>query len=701
MAGTPDTFASISVEAEEGVSQQELATRIQAALPEGFEAVTGTEVGEEFSDSFSQFINVFQWVLLIFGIVALIVSTFLHQQHVLDRAGPAHPGAGRCCGPSAPARARSCGRCWANRWPSACSDRSWVASSASASPPLLRAIIGAIAGGSLPGGLVVKPSTWVVALVVGTVVTVLSSLLPAWRAGRVSPVTAMREGASATSGRLLFAIRLVMGALFLGLGVLMLGVGLFGNLDNTVNELILTGVGAVLIFFGVALLSVVIARPVTMFLGLPPFAVGVLVLGGLVGLSALGIVVGSALSGNVGLIIGGVLFAALLGLVAKLLIDTGLGGLTVAGRLARENAARNPRRSTSTAAALMIGLALVAMASVVGQSLKATISEQVDSQLTADYFFTDTAFQGITPAFGAAGGGAARGGRRGHDPPGGDASGGRDQAALGHPGRHGRRRAQPGLLERWIRGPGRPGADRASRLGHRPGAEVGSTVPAEFVQTGAVELTVVGVYDEAIAGLGNWMISTSTFEANFAPGEQRDLFGAATRAEGVEEEAAMRAIQGVAAGYPEVEVEDRTDFRRTQQQQVDQPLATINVLLAFSLLNALFGIANTMALSVIERTRELGLLRAVGMSRQQVRRMVRWESIIVAGFGAALGVTLGLLFGVALAQAMPDNVVSKIAVPFPVLIQIGVLAVIFGLLAAMLPARRAARMNVLEAIATE
>jgi putative ABC transport system permease protein len=130
-------------------------------------------------------------------------------------------------------------------------------------------------------------------------------------------------------------------------------------------------------------------------------------------------------------------------------------------------------------------------------------------------------------------------------------------------------------------------------------------------------------------------------------------------------------------------------------------LATINVLLAFSLINALFGIANTMALSVIERTRELGLLRAVGMSRQQVRRMVRWESIIVASFGAALGIALGLLFGVALAQAMPDNVVSTTAVPFPVIAQIGLLAVLFGLLAALLPARRAARLNVLQAIATE
>jgi putative ABC transport system permease protein len=347
----------------------------------------------------------------------------------------------------------------------------------------------------------------------------------------------------------------------------------------------------------------------------------------------------------------------------------------------------------------MIGLALVCMASVVGQSLKSSIAQQIDEQIGADFVISTRTDQGMSPEFGrdlAARPevGAVAMVRQGVM----RVDGATKQVSALPPGAAAeilRLRFTEGGYQHFAAGGVLVQRDAARDLG----LHVGDIVDAGFVQTGRVPLRVAGIYDHAMGGLGNWMISTATFEANFAPSEQRDLFGAATAAPGVDPAQARQAVDSVAAGYPEAKVEDRTEFRRSQQQQVDQPLVAVNVLLAFALINALFGIANTMALSVLERTRELGLLRAVGMERRQVRRTVRWEAVLVSGFGAVLGVGLGLGFGLAVAQAMPDDVVSKVAVPGPMLAGIAAVAVLFGLVAALLPARRASRLDILEAIA--
>src|SRR5690606_697468 len=153
--------------------------------------------------------------------------------------------------------------------------------------------------------------------------------------------------------------------------------------------------------------------------------------------------------------------------------------------------------------------------------------------------------------------------------------------------------------------------------------------------------------------------------------------------------------------FPQAEVDDRQEFLDAQEAQIDQILVTVNVLLLLAVVIAVLGIANTLALSVFERTRELGLLRAVGMSRRQTRRMVRWEAAIVSLFGAVLGVVVGVLFGIAASYALPESFLDRIAIPTGTLAGLLVLAVVAGLLAAIAPARRAARLDVLRAITTE
>ena len=457
-------------------------------------------------------------------------------------------------------------------------------------------------------------------------------------------------------------------------------------------------------FLGVAGLSPLIARSAANLLGRRPLAVITMVLGGIVILGAVVALIASIASLKIGIIIAGIPAAALLGALGLALAKTGRAALGLTGQLARGNAARNPRRTASTAAALMIGLALVGLVSVVAESFKQSFVAQLEGSIQADYFFSDeTGFAGFTPTFGQ---------EVAALPEVGDVAMIRfSQRAIVVEGKKKDVAAVPpatvgSILKFTFNKGGYDGLDDNGILIGQDAANdlaktVGDTVPVTFAQTGTKDLRIVGVFDKSFGQLGNWIISTKTFEANFLPKEQVDLFGGATRRPGVDAAAAKTAIKQVADSYPQVRFEDRTAFKKTQEKQIDQLLVVINALLFFSLIIALLGIANTMALSVFERTRELGLLRAVGMRRDQMRGMVRFESIIVATFGAVLGLILGVIFGIAVVAALPKNVVSTTAVPIPTLIQLLVGSIIAGLVAALFPARRAARLNVLDAIAYE
>ncbi|MCZ7528302.1 MAG: FtsX-like permease family protein [Acidimicrobiia bacterium] len=237
-------------------------------------------------------------------------------------------------------------------------------------------------------------------------------------------------------------------------------------------------------------------------------------------------------------------------------------------------------------------------------------------------------------------------------------------------------------------------SDRAEEEGW----SLGDTVTARFAETGLQELTIAALYDERQPA-GPFTITTAGYEANFE--DQFDVQVYVRFVDGTDLEAARGQLEEILEAYPNGELQDQAEFRESLESQINQLLALVFVLLALAVIIALIGIANSITLSVYERTREIGLVRAVGMTRRQVRSSVRWESVIVALLGTALGLVVAVFFGWALVQALRDEGFEVFQVPFGQLAVIVVVAGLAGVLAAVGPARRAAKLDVLRAVTTE
>ena len=397
--GLPAQFDSLSVAAAEGVSQGELRNRIGEALPDGYEAVTGEAFGEEFSDSFGPIIDIVRNALLGFAGVSLFVSIFIIGNTFSIVIGQRTRELGML-------RAVGAGRGQVFR--------SVVLEALLMG--LVGSVLGAVAGlgvaklivlllesqgGSFPSvPLVLSPTTWILALVVGLVVTLLAAVFPAWRAGRVSPVAAMREGTLTGTSRM-SRKRLVMGVVLGVIGIALLALGLFAPPEDTAPLLFSLAVGALLVFLAVAALSPLIAAPVVGAIGRPVFAGAVFVIGTVFVLAAVGMAIGGVAvglrDGKPALAVLLPLAGVLVGLLGLAIAKTGLAGMRLPGRLGRGNAMRNPGRTSTTAAALMIGLALVATASVVGESFKRSFVDQLSSSIEADVFLTPETFFPFSP----------------------------------------------------------------------------------------------------------------------------------------------------------------------------------------------------------------------------------------------------------------------------------------------------------------
>ncbi|HUW03339.1 MAG TPA: FtsX-like permease family protein [Acidimicrobiales bacterium] len=635
-------FDAIDIKLEPGADADAVQAAVAEGLPADAEVVTGAAVAQEGSDQIGELASIFGNILLGFAGVALFVSAFyiyntfsiILGQRIRELALLRAIGA------------------------TAAQIRATVILEA-----LLVGIVSSIVGigmgmltalglrGILNAGgfglpadaLVLKPPTVAVAFVIGVGVTLAASILPARKASSVPPVAALRADlATSESSR---RLRLLIGAIIGGIGVALVGFGLF-IADGTQPTLIGLGVGAIMVFLGIANLSPLVAGPVARLLGAP---------------------------------------------IAKV--------FKMPGRLAQENSARTPYRTASTASALVVGLALVTMVLVVGTSVKKTFAATIDQAVSADFIITDPNFAGVTPAL-ADGLGA--------DPAFEAVSGirfdtfsfeggTRDLVAVD---------AVSGgaLVDIDIVDGGQIDdltatsifvhEDPARDLGLSPGDEV----TVSFSATGDQTFTVAGIHADSLFA-GNYLISTEAYEANFT--DDLDPLIMAVVADGVDPETARASIDDALAEFPQLEVEDRSEFLASQEDQINQVLVSVNALLGLAIVIAVLGIANTLALSVFERTRELGLLRAVGMSKRQTRRMVRWEAAIVSLFGAVLGVAVGIAFGLAAASALPESFLSEIAIPVGTLLILVLVAMFAGLLAAIFPARRAGKLDILEAIASE
>ncbi|CAA9252117.1 MAG: ABC transporter, fused permease protein [uncultured Acidimicrobiales bacterium] len=635
--GKVGRFDSVEAKAVEGVSSLDLRDRVRSAVPPGVEVVTSQQVADESADSVQQALGFFGTALLVFAGISLFVGGFiiLNTFSILVAQRTRELALLRALGASR-----------RQVMVSVIAEAFLVGLFASlvglglgvlvalGLQELLKAF-----GIDLPAaGAVVRPRTIIASLVVGVGVTVLSSISPARKASKIAPMAALRGTGVEQGGSL--RRRSVAGAVVTAVGAGAMLFGLFGG------GISLVGLGAALVFVGVALLSPLAAVPMARVIGAPfPLIAG------------------------------------------------------MSGKLGRQNAMRNPRRTAATAAALTVGLGLVACVSVLAASIKSSAADIVDEYLAADYIVSTANFMpsistDLAPRLAqqpelAAVSGLQTGEWR--------AQGqsrsiyGADPASVGQVLKVDVTAGDIGGL---ARGEILVGEEelKDKKL------EIGSTLPMTFARTGNQELRIAGTFAKNQL-LGSYVVSTATFDANFT--DRLDFVVLAKARAGTPPAAARAAVERVTADFPNVELRDQAEFKEQQENQVNQILGLVTALLALSIIIALFGIVNTLALSIFERTRELGLLRAVGMARRQVRSMIRGESVIIAVLGAVLGLGVGVLFGYAIVGALDDEGIGKVVIPGGQLIAYVVLAGIAGVVAAVFPARRAARLDVLAAISHE
>ncbi|MEV0808735.1 FtsX-like permease family protein [Micromonospora sp. NPDC050200] len=639
MLGEPDVFTNISVKAADGVGEAALRDDIAGALGGDFEVKTGEQLSADASAGLKEGLSFFNKILLGFAAVALLVGTFLilNTFSIIVAQRTRELALMRAIGAS--------GRQIIGSVVLEAVAVGLIASVLGLAAgvgvgALLAYLFGKLAGGLALAGIGVPAAAVIGAFSVGLVITVVAALLPALRASRIPPIAAMQD--VATPDRPLTKVT-VAGGIVTAIGAGLLFLGLSGNAGDNTLATILGGV--LFAFIGVALLTPLISRPVVSLLG--------------------------------------ALFA-----------------WSVPGKLGRLNSGRNPRRTAITAAALMVGIALVTGVTVILDSAKGSISALAEDQIKAELVISGAQGGPRPPSFDPAvlDKAAAIPGVQLVDGEYGDmavVNGERTWVAAS---------SNAAALER-IFGAKATAGD-ISRLGpdqmlfssdtaKSRNVSVGSQVTVQLSRGQAHTYTVSGIYES----------SQLTNPVTLPPQAVRDfaipqpIQGFLQLAPGTRVADVQPQVETLLADSPEVSVADRAAFIKQQTSMLDTPLQMIQILLALAIVIAVLGIINTLALSVLERTRELGLLRAIGLRRAQTMRMITVEAVVISIFGALLGVVVGTGLGAAVVEALKDEGITDLILPWG---QMGLflgLAAIIGVIAAVLPAVRAARINVLGAIA--
>jgi putative ABC transport system permease protein len=644
-------FDQISVAADKGVSATALKRRIAAEMPGGVKVETAKENADRASKEIRENLGFLQTFLLVFGFIAVFVGSFLifNTFSITVAQRVSEFGMLRTLGAS----------------------RRQILTTVLAEAGaigLLGALIG-IAGGfviaaaiealfkafglELPTtGLQLESRTVIVGLVVGLVVTLVSSLVPALRSTRVPPIAALHAFNPVPTRRRRLAY-LALSALLVAAGIGMVLIGLFGN-GSAGTRAGLMGGGAVAVVFAVSIFSPRLVPPLAAVAGWP---------------------------------------------LERL--------RRLTGRLARENAQRNPSRTAITAAALMIGLALVAFVTVFAAGLKSTVAQVVDENFAGGLVIQNS--DGFSPIPN----GAAKAARQ--------VPGVKLVSTI--------RGAQAKVVE--------GGAAGGTVQVNAPTRDIGATLNIEWKQGGPSALRrlsgreaivsddfaashdlslgdsfqlltqtrarprfrVAGEFESKIGVLCSVLVTQAVMARRFD--QTQDLFDFVEVEEGADE-AKVQALltAGSERLFPVTEVLNQGELKEEREKQIDGLVKLVYALLAFAILISIFGIANTLALSIHERTRELGMLRAIGMSRRQVRTMVRYEAVITALIGALLGMVLGIVFATLIAQPLKDEGFT-LSYPIGSLALLLAFAAVVGVIAAIWPAGRASRLNVLQSLQYE
>jgi putative ABC transport system permease protein len=643
----PGELDAIRVQSKPGIKEPDLIAEIQPLLGPTQQVRSGTEQAKKDQESAGSFISFLRYALLAFAGISLFVGAFVIAntlsitiaQRMREFATLRTLGASR-------------------------RQVLWSVVIEAFVIGLLGSVIGLFLGLGLAkllnwmfvkigidlphGSTVFATRTVVVSLLVGTLVTLFASIRPARRATRVPPIAAVREGSVLPPSRWA-KYGTVTSLTVLVIAVVMVSLGTLASGLPTGPRLLLLGLGVLLLFFGVSMNAAKVVRPLAAVLGAPARTIG------------------------------------------------GAPGL-----LARDNATRNPARTASTASALMIGLALVTFVAIFGQGIRSSFEGAVNQLFIADYALTSS--NTFTPIEAQAG-----------------------QALVGKPGIHdvtairaGSARylgsnndltgVQPnlnkGVAMDWTQGsnavPGELGNDgffASKNYVKDHHLSLGSPVTLEFPSGKKTTVKLKGVWDEPKGGspFAHISISTTLFD-KFTP-RPADLMVLSNTPGGVTD-ANTAHLEHVVKGFADAKIQTRDEFKSSFEAPINKLLNLLYALLALSVIVSLVGIINTLVLTVFERTRELGMLRAVGMTRRQVRMMIRYESIVTALMGAALGMVVGVFLALLVTHSLSSSGIV-FAVPWIELVYFVIAAVLVGILAAVIPARRAARLNVLQALQYE
>ncbi|MFF4461329.1 ABC transporter permease [Streptomyces mirabilis] len=649
LLGTTGRFTHINLSTATGVTNDTLKQNVISSIGAGaYKVQTQKEYSDENRSGVGSFMDVIKYAMLGFAGIAFLVGIFLiiNTFSMLVAQRTREIGLMRAIG----------------------SSRKQVNRSVLVEATLLGvfgSILGVGAGVGLAVGLMklmsaagmdlstrdltVKATTPVIGLVLGVVVTVLAAYLPARRAGKVSPMAALRDAGTPADGK--------------------------AGLVRGIIGLVLTGAGTFALFTAA---------------GADKASDGSLVLGAGVVLTLIGfVIIGPLLAGGVVRVISAVL----------------LRFFGPVGRMAERNALRNPRRTGATGAALMIGLALVACLSVVGSSMVASATDELDKTVGTDFIIQGnqrivpqaakaiettpglehvTHYRDIEAKIVAPDGSSDGDGVTAADP---------TYAQDLH------RKTTAGELTAAY---GKDSMSVGSKFATKHHVKLGDTLTVAFKGGSTAKLKVAAITDDNVAiDQGARYLSTETMRkylpADRIPPDQI-MFASAKSGQ---EKQAYAALKKSMEQYPQYQVRDQSDYKQELKDQIGQLLNMVYGLLALAIVVAVLGVINTLALSVVERTREIGLMRAIGMSRRQLRRMIRLESVVIALFGALLGLGLGMGWGATAQKLLALEGLKVLEIPWPTIIGVFIGSAFVGLFAALIPAFRAGRMNVLNAIATD
>ena len=635
LMGDVGKLDAINVRASPGADKAHVQRTIARSLPQGVEVVTAQTVVSDATNQISSALGFFSTALLVFAFIALFVGgfTILNTFSIIVGQRTRELALLRIVGASRRQVFRSVIL------------EAAIVGLVSSLVGLGLGVLAAIGlekllsgfGVTLPSGSpVFTARTVIVAILVGVGVTVVSAISPARRAVRIAPVAAVSD--QQTEDEISFRRRFSWGTAITVAGAAALAIGL------TKPAILWVGIGAFLLFIGVARLAPAVARPMSSVIGRP--------------------------------------LARLLG---------------TSGKLGRENSMRSPRRTAQTASALMVGLALVSAIAVFGASLSKSATAAVDNAISANMIITTgNNSQGgfsntVRPTAAAVPGVSAT------------STVYQDQFEVQNSVQS-LTSVSTGSLSQTVILNMKAGTSAAlaegqllvdSTTADSKHWTVGQVLPVRFALTGPTTMRIGGIY-QANQLVGKYLVGNGFFLTHFT-----NELPVAVLLKTDGSAATEQAVKHALTGYPNLKIQTTAEFQASQQAQVNQLLGIVYALFGLAIIIALIGIVNTLVLSVFERTHEIGLLRAVGMKRRQIRAMIRSESVILAVFGAVIGIVVGTGLGLALSWSLKAQGITNISVPWPSLLVFLLLSAVLGLVAASWPARRAAKLDVLAAIAAE